>query len=68
MHRVELKVFAHRFYPLEFLDVPNAPCGVESRIYNHLVLIKRVFLFLMHRVELKAIYGVSGRNKTKMGS
>jgi hypothetical protein len=34
-------------------SVPNAPCGVES-IENVDKVGKRVFEFLMHRVELKA--------------
>ncbi len=37
--------------------VPNAPCGVESR--KTLLLALMGIAFLMHRVELKVLYGLS---------
>jgi hypothetical protein len=52
MHRVELKGF---ICPKPYkcpLKVPNAPCGVESKII--LLRLGSGLLFLMHRVELKA--------------
>ena len=50
MHRVELKASLMVVSPIAS-NVPNAPCGVESRS----VLGKGFSLkeFLMHRVELK---------------
>ncbi len=38
------------------LIVPNAPCGVESRVKAQTVIIEAKFL--MHRVELKAQGGL----------
>ena len=35
--------------------VPNAPCGVESSNTSDECFIIKTFLFLMHRVELKAL-------------
>ena len=32
MHRVELKVFKVYLYEKQVEGVPNAPCGVESRL------------------------------------
>ena len=30
MHRVELKEIKGKLSPVQTVDVPNAPCGVES--------------------------------------
>ena len=52
MHRVELKVNEPLQNRNHKLNVPNAPCGVESisSVSNGI----KTTLFLMHRVELKA--------------
>ncbi len=52
MHRVELKASFLEVNLYHWSTVPNAPCGVESRV---VFLVLHLFqLFLMHRVELKA--------------
>ena len=35
-------------------EVPNAPCGVERQVFRQLIDYAKG-LFLMHRVELKAV-------------
>ncbi len=66
MHRVELK---EGFSGFGFLDssilVPNAPCGVESSEISFSSLGQ--MLFLMHRVELKAV-GLPTPNTSTPGS
>ena len=58
MHRVELKETLIRLYALFIeVNVPNAPCGVES--YYPLLVYIVCRLFLMHRVELKVNYSSS---------
>ena len=53
MHRVELKVEPEDLQSLHLQSsVPNAPCGVESRLGEAFVAFVSG-LFLMHRVELK---------------
>ncbi len=59
MHRVELKETTQAISDTHS-DVPNAPCGVERRRVVGLEL--RLPLFLMHRVELKAILAGKGFN------
>ena len=51
MHRVELKVIINMCDWQWVLNVPNAPCGVESRPRQTQKALSS--LFLMHRVELK---------------
>ena len=51
MHRVELKDIYPTKEQQEYFVVPNAPCGVESRIQG--LIDDETILFLMHRVELK---------------
>ena len=53
IYRVELKEYfvIGRAIPIAF--VPNLPCGVESR--QSLRKRELFFLFLIYRVELKAI-------------
>ena len=54
MHRVELKESLWAtLLCVCILSVPNAPCGVERQ--NNLATEKTLFMFLMHRVELKAM-------------
>ncbi len=52
---MELKVTLWHLYPHTLImQVPNVPYGVESGVYDYQLFIKRVFLFLMYRMELKA--------------
>jgi hypothetical protein len=54
MHRVELKVLSPTKELIDVQEkVPNAPCGVERAAFK--VRAFFVFVFLMHRVELKAL-------------
>ena len=52
MHRVELKEVSIEVF-FTFWIVPNAPCGVESRL--HISDNRSHSVFLMHRVELKVV-------------
>ncbi len=62
MHRVELKATrAGRFAFFNSTPVPNAPCGVESSYARG--SIQSWFLFLMHRVELKAWMNTKSTSK-----
>ncbi len=65
MHRMELK--ASRGLRLrQARSVPNAPYGVESLIKG-----REIFLpdkFLMHRMELKGVPGVSINSAKKLCS
>ena len=56
MHRVELKVSFRRFGVFH-REVPNAPCGVESYVVQ--CMVNYIVEFLMHRVELKVVKGLS---------
>ena len=51
MHRVELKALSTHLSQILHAQVPNAPCGVESKLLG----VKETYSvkFLMHRVELK---------------
>ncbi len=63
MHRVELKGVRGRTLIVRPSGVPNAPCGVESRVW--LSGGNSTTLFLMYRVELKeagALLLSAGRN------
>ncbi len=52
MHRVELKDI-HIVIPIApYFPVPNAPCGVESKLVDRNDYYGGS-VFLMHRVELK---------------
>ena len=51
MHRVELKEKSEMLMRFLFIQVPNAPCGVES--FFHKLGKFHSLKFLMHRVELK---------------
>ncbi len=53
MHRVELKEAFQHIHLIFSLSVPNAPCGVES--LGFFAGFVAGFVFLMHRVELKAV-------------
>ena len=54
MHRVELKVgFPAKAAKAFQSPVPNAPCGVERKLYKDCLGEERLKVFLMHRVELK---------------
>ncbi len=57
MYRVELKVRMPSSTPLLSLNVPNVPCGVES-LKKHQWFCN-AFMFLMYRVELKALFDQS---------
>ena len=52
MYRVELKELQLRPAPL-FLEVPNVPCGVESKEFSEGFGLFLREKFLMYRVELK---------------
>ncbi len=52
MHRVELKAQYAAHYKISLKHVPNAPCGVESKMSSQIWNCRR-YRFLMHRVELK---------------
>ncbi len=66
MHRVELKVSSPLLLYAFSMLVPNAPCGVER--FCGLLRKRKFVWFLMHRVELKVVYGVPGSGKTYYGS
>ncbi len=53
MYRVELKATTVLYGCVGGKKVPNVPCGVERKVFFFLALSN--FLFLMYRVELKAL-------------
>ena len=54
IYRVELKVGGWCVFQYSGKSVPNLPCGVESHSCT-LKSLRFVILFLIYRVELKAI-------------